>query len=236
MNEPIRQVKLSTGHILSLYDTGRTSAAWPHKTLLGYEFVQPDGVVLFEGEKFGASPMHAIDADATLLSLLSFLTLRPGDTDSEYFEDYTAEQRAWSESSTCEMLAADVAIAEEQSRGGCACAMWENLDGHVCDDAGNVAEFEVLDHGEDGSQYFPGCGVALSKFAHVATGVGDTGAEAFDDALEQMATGEPEARMSKLQEAQAREYLRDPNKSASDGLDVDWSHYVSVRYNVREDK
>ncbi len=48
--------------------------------------------VLFEGEDFGCSPLDAIDSDAAVASLMSFLTLRPGDTDSEYFEAYTPEQ------------------------------------------------------------------------------------------------------------------------------------------------
>ena len=48
--------------------------------------------VLFEGEDFGCSPMHAIDSDETLAGIMGFLTLRPGDTDPEYFEGYTEAQ------------------------------------------------------------------------------------------------------------------------------------------------
>ncbi len=48
--------------------------------------------VIFKGDDFGCSPLHAIDSDECLRSLLSFLTLRRGDTDAEYFEDYTPEQ------------------------------------------------------------------------------------------------------------------------------------------------
>ncbi len=51
--------------------------------------------VLFEGEDFGNSPMHAIDSDATVGSLMGFLTLRPGDTDADYFDAYTPEQLAY---------------------------------------------------------------------------------------------------------------------------------------------
>lgn len=36
--------------------------------------------------------MHAIDSDECVRQLLSFLVLRPGDTDSEYFKGYTQEQ------------------------------------------------------------------------------------------------------------------------------------------------
>ena len=49
-------------------------------------------IVLFEGEDFHCSPLHCIDSDNTIAGLMSFLTLRPGDTDKEYFDNYTAEQ------------------------------------------------------------------------------------------------------------------------------------------------
>jgi hypothetical protein len=52
----------------------------------------PTGGLLFSGADYGCSPMHAIDSDETLRSLLGFLTLRPGDTDAEYFKDYTQDQ------------------------------------------------------------------------------------------------------------------------------------------------
>jgi hypothetical protein len=103
-----------------------------------------------------------------------------------------------------------------------------------------ITSFEVIDHGEDGSSYFPGCGVAFIRFAHVATGVGDTGAEALEDALEQMAMGGHP--LTAEQEAEAHTYLSEPDRSAwgqldhsecdSDHNDDDWNHYVSIRYNV----
>lgn len=74
------------------------------QTVIGYRLVSPEGVVLFEGEDFCGSPMNADDSDATLRALLGFLTLRPGDTDREYFENYTPAQRAFAESSECEAL------------------------------------------------------------------------------------------------------------------------------------
>lgn len=55
-------------------------------------------VVLFKGSDFGASPMHAIDSNATVAALLGFLTLRPGDTDADYFAGYTPEQKAFCDS------------------------------------------------------------------------------------------------------------------------------------------
>jgi len=49
-------------------------------------------VILFEGFDFGCSPMYSIDGDDAIRSLMNFLTLKPGDTDPEYFENYTKEQ------------------------------------------------------------------------------------------------------------------------------------------------
>ena len=63
--------------------------------LLAYELRGPDDAALFEGADFGASPCHAIDADETLRGLLGFLTLRPGDTDADYFARYTEAQLAF---------------------------------------------------------------------------------------------------------------------------------------------
>jgi hypothetical protein len=64
---------------------------------------------LFEGEDFVCSPMHAIDSDAAVASLMSFLTLRPGDTDREYFKDYTPLQLGYcaehAEALACEVSA-----------------------------------------------------------------------------------------------------------------------------------
>jgi hypothetical protein len=52
-------------------------------------------VVLFDAADYHGSPMHADDSDQNVEGLMGFLTLRPGDTDAEYFESYTDEQRAY---------------------------------------------------------------------------------------------------------------------------------------------
>ena len=52
---------------------------------------------LFEGSDFCCSPLHAIDSDDCVKSLMGFLCLRHGDTDKEYFKDYTVEQLAFSD-------------------------------------------------------------------------------------------------------------------------------------------
>lgn len=100
--ESLRHVRLETGYSLRTWDTGRTRGG---RTCIGYELRDPAGVELFRGDDFRPSPMHADDADATLRALLGFLTLRPGDTDREYFADYTDRQRDFAASSDCEYLA-----------------------------------------------------------------------------------------------------------------------------------
>lgn len=47
-------------------------------------------------------------------------------------------------------------------------------------------DYEILSHGIEHSQYFQGCGTAFTEFTDVATGIGDTEAEAFEDALDML--------------------------------------------------
>ena len=64
-------------------------------------------IVLFEGEDFRPSPLHSVDGDEAVESLMTFLTLRPGDTDAEYFANYTEAQRDYC-SAHAETLSAEV--------------------------------------------------------------------------------------------------------------------------------
>lgn len=50
-----------------------------------------------------------------------------------------------------------------------------------------IGDFELVDHGVDGEQYFQGCGTSYTPFEHCATGCGDSAAEAVDDMLESVA-------------------------------------------------
>ena len=74
------------------------------KSRLGYRMVSPEGIVLFESEDFCCSPCVAVDSDDMLRSLLGFLTLQEGDIEAEYFDDYSAEARAFAASDACEAL------------------------------------------------------------------------------------------------------------------------------------
>ena len=90
---------------LTMWDTGRVTA--DHRTVVGYE-LKMSGKVLFSGEDFYPSLSESIDGDAAVASLMTFLTLRPGDTDSDYFANYTADQMSYAEthaeSLSCEVL------------------------------------------------------------------------------------------------------------------------------------
>ena len=85
------------------------------KNFLGYQFKVGKKIV-FEGKDFGCPPCYSIDSLSTAYSILSFLTLRPGDTDKEYFEDYTAEQMEWARSSKCEYL--QYMVSDWQEKNG----------------------------------------------------------------------------------------------------------------------
>lgn len=75
---------------LTVWDTYRLRDRDNH-TILGY-CLRMNGKVLFEGQDFGCPSCTPIDSDAMVASLMGFLTLRPGDTDREYFANYTSAQ------------------------------------------------------------------------------------------------------------------------------------------------
>lgn len=95
---------------LTMWDTGRMGEYG--KSVLGYELVEYADVrvalgdagatrvirqrtVLFTGEDFSPGAGTVIDSDDCVRSLMGFLTLTPGDTDSDYFARYTEEQLAF---------------------------------------------------------------------------------------------------------------------------------------------
>jgi len=100
----LRNVKVAANHRLLTWDTGKRASTGQHK--IGYAFFVSlqDEKPLFLGEDCGVSPMHCIDSADALLGLLSFLTLKPGDTDAEYFDSYTPDQLDWCKSSEAEDL------------------------------------------------------------------------------------------------------------------------------------
>ena len=94
------------------------------------------------------------------------------------------------------------------------------------------SDYKVTFHGVDNAQYFQGHGIAMTKFDDCATGIGFSNAEAFDDALEQLATQGWNAEALE-QEIIARsldgEKLKDkPDMSLGDGC----RYYISVDVKV----
>jgi hypothetical protein len=93
---------------LRLYETGKRH---PRGTsYVGYKLTMRDGrkrSTVFEGEDYSPSPMDCVDDDETVKGILGFLTLRPGDTDREYFDRYTDAQREFAEQHA-ESLASEV--------------------------------------------------------------------------------------------------------------------------------
>jgi hypothetical protein len=96
-----------------------------------------------------------------------------------------------------------------------------------------VTDYEVVDHGVEGAQYFQGCGVALTKYSDVATGCGDSFADALDDALESIA----QQQGIDVEDLEAR--INADGNAVSDGETVpedaeDCYYYVSVRFTSAE--
>jgi hypothetical protein len=79
---------------LTLWDTHRTDQRGASILRYRLTMVRPGRLwcVLFDGEDFVPSPLYAIDSDDTVEAIMGFLTLRPGDTDADYFEPYTPAQ------------------------------------------------------------------------------------------------------------------------------------------------
>lgn len=105
--EKLRKVRhIETGMILETWDTYQVR---DNKSMIRYELSNSNGAILFAGRDFYCSARVAIDSDECLLSLLGFLTLKPGDTDESYFE----EQMNFANSSECGKIALDIHDIED---------------------------------------------------------------------------------------------------------------------------
>jgi hypothetical protein len=80
--------QLDDGHVIHVSRAGQTG----HRIAWSY-VLERDGVTIFEASDFSAGTDLSYGEAAR--AILGFLTLQEGDTDSEYFENYTFEQVAW---------------------------------------------------------------------------------------------------------------------------------------------
>lgn len=80
--------------VLYLYDLNQTKA--PNHHAMGYTFMHGTEII-FSGDDFGVPVSIPVDSDQAVRNLLGFLSLRPGDTDSEHFDSYTQRQVEWAE-------------------------------------------------------------------------------------------------------------------------------------------
>jgi len=96
----LRAVRVE-GYELYLYDTGEYLPRGHHR--LTYVFKAPDGEVIFPNGYIGIPIGNPIDSDEVVRSALGSVTMRPGDTDDEYFEDYTPRQMEFVEADAEEL-------------------------------------------------------------------------------------------------------------------------------------
>jgi hypothetical protein len=103
-----------------------------------------------------------------------------------------------------------------------------------------MTRFEIVNHGYEHSQYFQGCGVAFTDFDFVVTGIGENAAEAYRDAVEQLAMADfaaDEAERNEIMSAlptrprgiRARD--RVPAECRGEESEVYW--FVSIRVKTR---
>ena len=53
-----------------------------------------------------------------------------------------------------------------------------------------IEAYEIINHGYEHAQYFQGCGTAFTEYEDCFTGIGDNAKEAYEDAVEQLATAD----------------------------------------------
>jgi len=97
--EEMASVSLMNGLVLTLY--------WlkpPHlENCIGYDLKRGDDI-LFAGDEFKPSPLYCLDSVEAMRDCLSFLVIKEGDVDPEYFQDYLKKQLNWTQSEECENL------------------------------------------------------------------------------------------------------------------------------------
>lgn len=68
-----------------------------------YELKDGD-TVLFSGNDLAPAPGFELSHRVVVSDVIGFLTLKKGDTDPEFFDNYTPDQMEWTRSDRCEEL------------------------------------------------------------------------------------------------------------------------------------
>lgn len=121
---------------------------------LAYELWHEGAGPVFYGADFHTP--GCVDSDEAVAALLSFLSLRPGDTDREYFDSYSPEQLEWAQEHGEELSA----IAHDLERGN-----WHNpavaalAHNHGVDDLPTFADggYPLLYLTADNGELCPAC-------------------------------------------------------------------------------
>lgn len=89
-----------------------------------------------------------------------------------------------------------------------------------------VLEYEIVDHGVEHEQYFQGCGTYGTRYDEVFTGVGNTKAEAIEQALEDIAMAD-----IFMPEPMEKEIILGLDRTETGFGDTDEEHhyYASIR-------
>ena len=91
-----------------------------------------------------------------------------------------------------------------------------------------IVEFEVISHGIDYPDYFRGCGTSHTQFEDVATGIGNSEAEALDDAMEMLAQNDWETE-GLLERAIAVHGEKPSTKPIPKRFGDEANYYLSIR-------
>lgn len=103
IDSQIRDVK---PYRLLVWNTGTSYPGEPRRTRIGVAFYR-DGDSHAEPtvlSYYGLGQGGAIDSDKSLVEALACVSMKTGDTDEEFFADYSAKGLAWAESYECEAL------------------------------------------------------------------------------------------------------------------------------------
>lgn len=96
--------------------------------------------------------------------------------------------------------------------------------------ANKVTSFQIVDHGIDGGQYFPGCGVMFTEYDECVTGANSSAVEALCDAIEAARQNGAEFTEEET-ESMLADITETPREEVPEGAG-DLYYYVSIRYCV----